>query len=353
MPASSDDATGATSACSGGQRGDACPCLRWGSTAPARDGRRRGGGGHAAEVLVRAGDDAGGLRAARGRSERKDADPRGRGAAAGDGRSPIPSGRPTTRRCPRTSRRSATSRRSTSSAARRTSTTGPRPVPADVRTADAPYTTRVLVRRPAKRTKLSGNVVVEMLNPSNLFDLNIGWALSHDEYTRNGDVWVGITAKPVTIAALKAFDPERYASLSMANPLPLDDPRNCADIQTTIAGDSSRTDRERPDLGHLQPGRDLAEERGPTPTRSPTAGAARHGSSTPTASATRRRAATSSTTSTRSTRSSSPTRARASTTATSWAWPAAPSSGPCRSTSARTAPPDDARGGRSATPACR
>jgi hypothetical protein len=49
-----------------------------------------------------------------------------------------------------------------------------------VRTANAPYTTRVLVRRPASKSKFSGNVIVEMLNPSNMFDLNIGWAISHD-----------------------------------------------------------------------------------------------------------------------------------------------------------------------------
>lgn len=110
----------------------------------------------------------------------------------------------------------------------------PAPGPAVVRTPDAPYTTRVLVRRPAKRSRFSGNVVVEMLNPSNLFDLNIGWALSHRQFMRNGDVWVGITAKPITVAALKAFDPARYGTLSFANPLPLSDPRNCTNIQTTV-----------------------------------------------------------------------------------------------------------------------
>jgi Alpha/beta hydrolase domain len=110
----------------------------------------------------------------------------------------------------------------------------PAPGPAVVRTPNAPYTTRVLVRRPAKRTRFSGNVVVEMLNPSNLFDLNIGWALSHDQFMRNGDVWVGITAKPIAVAALKAFDRARYGELSFANPLALGDPRNCADIQTSV-----------------------------------------------------------------------------------------------------------------------
>lgn len=96
-----------------------------------------------------------------------------------------------------------------------------------IRTADVPYTTRVLVRRPAASGRFSGRVVVEMLNPSNLFDLNIGWAIQHDEIVRQGDAWVGITAKPVAVTTLKTFDPDRYAPLNWANPLPVDDPRNC------------------------------------------------------------------------------------------------------------------------------
>jgi Alpha/beta hydrolase domain len=72
----------------------------------------------------------------------------------------------------------------------------PAPGPAVVRTPDAPYTTRVLVRRPALAEDFSGNVVVELLNPSNLFDLNIGWALMNREIIHNGDIWVGIAIKP-------------------------------------------------------------------------------------------------------------------------------------------------------------
>ncbi|PWU08503.1 MAG: hypothetical protein C5B51_07800 [Terriglobia bacterium] len=109
--------------------------------------------------------------------------------------------------------------------------------PATVRAANAPYTTRVLVRRPINRTKFSGIVAVEMLNPSNRFDLNIGWALSHREFVRHGDAWVGITAKPIAVAALKTFDPQRYGELSWANPVALEDPRNCSQI----ANDSERT----------------------------------------------------------------------------------------------------------------
>jgi Alpha/beta hydrolase domain len=110
-----------------------------------------------------------------------------------------------------------------------------------VRTPDAPYTTRVIVRRPIDRTRMSGTVVVEPLNPSNLFDLNIGWAMSGDQFMRNGDVWVGFTSKPVAVKALKTFDAQRYGSLSWANPLPLDDPRNCTDIQTLVDPPAERS----------------------------------------------------------------------------------------------------------------
>ncbi len=112
----------------------------------------------------------------------------------------------------------------------------PNPGPAVVRTAGAPYTTRLIIRRPANRAKFSGQVAVEMQNPSNLFDLNLGWTISHKEFARNGDVWVGITAKPVSVVAVQKFNPTRYAALSWTNPLPLDDPRNCA----TVPRDSDR-----------------------------------------------------------------------------------------------------------------
>jgi Alpha/beta hydrolase domain len=104
-----------------------------------------------------------------------------------------------------------------------------------VRTPDAPYTTRVLVRRPASKAKFSGRVIVEMMNPSNLFDLNIGWAIQHDEIIRSGDAWVAFTAKPIAVVTLKTFDPKRYALLSWKNPLAVDDPRNCA-----VSGDTTK-----------------------------------------------------------------------------------------------------------------
>ncbi len=120
--------------------------------------------------------------------------------------------------------------------------TWPAPGPAAVRTANVPYTTRVLVRRPASRARFSGNVIVEVLNPSNAFDLNIGWAMMNRQLVANGDAWVGVTGKPISIDALKNFDPVRYGSLSMANPLPLDDPQNCLNPVGSVTPPSRATE---------------------------------------------------------------------------------------------------------------
>ena len=118
----------------------------------------------------------------------------------------------------------------------------PAPGPAIVRTANAPYTTRMLVRRPANAARFSGNVIVEVLNPSNAFDLNIGWAMMNRQLVANGDAWVGVTGKPISIDALKNFDLVRYGSLSMANPLPLSDPQNCLNPVGSVTAPSRATE---------------------------------------------------------------------------------------------------------------
>jgi hypothetical protein len=84
--------------------------------------------------------------------------------------------------------------------------------------AEGPYTTRILVRRPVRRAHFSGTVIVEPLNPSMNFDAPIMWAQSWKQFVKDGHAWVGITIKPNTISALKAFDPQRYASVAMPNP---------------------------------------------------------------------------------------------------------------------------------------
>jgi hypothetical protein len=61
-----------------------------------------------------------------------------------------------------------------------------------------------------------------MLNPSNNMDINIGWAIMRKQIERTGDTWVGLTSRPIAAAALKTFNPTRYAPISFADPLPPD-----------------------------------------------------------------------------------------------------------------------------------
>jgi len=86
--------------------------------------------------------------------------------------------------------------------------------------AQGPYTTRILVRRPRNPAKFSGTVIVEALNPSLRYDAAIMWIESQNYFVEHGDVYVGVTVKPVAIDSLQRFDPQRYAPLSMKNPLP-------------------------------------------------------------------------------------------------------------------------------------
>ena len=43
-----------------------------------------------------------------------------------------------------------------------------------VRTADAPYTNRIIVRAPQDTAKCSGNVVVEIINPTSFMEISAG-----------------------------------------------------------------------------------------------------------------------------------------------------------------------------------
>lgn len=89
-----------------------------------------------------------------------------------------------------------------------------------VRTADAPYTNRIIVRAPQDTTKCSGNVVVEIINPTSFMEIDRMWILGWKKFVRDGDIYVGITSKPNTIAKMVEFDEKRYGCLSWANPTP-------------------------------------------------------------------------------------------------------------------------------------
>lgn len=91
-----------------------------------------------------------------------------------------------------------------------------------VQVPEAPYTTRMIVRKPTDPTRFSGFVWVEINNPSRGWDVEVQWPVVQDMVMRDGDIWVSITGKPNVIASLQRIDPERYGTLAMSNPKPVD-----------------------------------------------------------------------------------------------------------------------------------
>jgi hypothetical protein len=89
----------------------------------------------------------------------------------------------------------------------------------NVKTPNAPYGTRILVRRPSNAARFSGTVIVELLFPARRFDWAMMWGFSHDYIIEHGDAWVGISL-PAVADGLKKFNPARYASVGFANPNP-------------------------------------------------------------------------------------------------------------------------------------
>lgn len=85
---------------------------------------------------------------------------------------------------------------------------------------DAPYTTRLLVRRPAQKERFSGNVVIEILNASAMMDIDRMWVNTWQYLTRNGDIYIGVTSKGHVVDTLKRFNPVRYEAINWNNPMP-------------------------------------------------------------------------------------------------------------------------------------
>jgi hypothetical protein len=89
---------------------------------------------------------------------------------------------------------------------------------------NAPYETRIIVRRPADPADFDGTVFMEWMNVTGGLDIDVDWSLGHDELMRNGSVYVGVSAQAVGVEGmfplipwigmhLKAWDPARYGTL--------------------------------------------------------------------------------------------------------------------------------------------
>ena len=68
--------------------------------------------------------------------------------------------------------------------------------------ANVPWRTRFVVRRPPQPHRSNGTVVIEWLNPTAAWDGTPIWDLTHEEITRSGMTWVGVTIKPVALEFL-------------------------------------------------------------------------------------------------------------------------------------------------------
>lgn len=92
-----------------------------------------------------------------------------------------------------------------------------------IRCRDAHYVNRFIVRAPKDPKKCSGNVIVEIINPTSGMEIDRMWIITHYHFMRKGDIYVGITSKPNTIEKLKEFNSERYGPLDWSNPT-IDEP---------------------------------------------------------------------------------------------------------------------------------
>ena len=80
--------------------------------------------------------------------------------------------------------------------------------------ANVPYTTRILVRRPADIRKFSGTVQLEPIR--DVTEWATTWEWTWPYMVATGDVWVGFTMSKDNIEKMhKKFDPARYAALDI------------------------------------------------------------------------------------------------------------------------------------------
>ena len=82
-----------------------------------------------------------------------------------------------------------------------------------------PFTTRVLVRRPAVPRE-DATAWLSILNASQGYDIEDDWRRAWDVIIGRGDTYVAVTAKPINADALQNFDPQRYSAVSWGGQLP-------------------------------------------------------------------------------------------------------------------------------------
>jgi hypothetical protein len=77
----------------------------------------------------------------------------------------------------------------------------------------APYTTRIVVRRPADAARFNGTVDVEWFNVTSNVDIDLDWHEGYRTMIREGYAYVGVSAQLQGVLTARAWDPVRYVSL--------------------------------------------------------------------------------------------------------------------------------------------
>src|SRR3569833_2865724 len=86
-----------------------------------------------------------------------------------------------------------------------------------VATTGNPFTTRMVVVRPADPARFNGTVVVEWLNVSFGVDIPVDFSQSYEHFVREGYADVGVTTQKAGADKPKSLDPARYGTVDLGS----------------------------------------------------------------------------------------------------------------------------------------
>ena len=90
---------------------------------------------------------------------------------------------------------------------------------AEITKSGIPFTSRLLVRRPANASRFNGVAVVEWLNVTNGYDTDVLWLYQKEFLIREGYAWIGVSAQDGGVSrepnGIKVWNPKRYAALDL------------------------------------------------------------------------------------------------------------------------------------------
>jgi len=115
-----------------------------------------------------------------------------------------------------------------------------------------PYATMMIVRRPADAAKFNGIVIVEWLNVSTGYPLDVDWGMAHEAILREGYAYVGVNVQKVGLQGVQKLT--QYGNRYAAGSIPSDE------ISYDILSQTAKAVRDQADLilGGLKPQKIIA-----------------------------------------------------------------------------------------------